>query len=94
LDEEQCLRTALFVYSKACLADTFVHEVFSNDIHVVQLTFLLQLKKVSKKSRSLLNFLIAKNGLFLRRSECIPSSSTQMTSLSFAPRISHFLLKL
>jgi len=64
LDEEHCLRAALFAYSKACLADTFVHEVFSNDIHVVQLTFLLQLKKVSKKSRSLLKFLTAQKDLF------------------------------
>jgi hypothetical protein len=53
-----------------------------------------QPKEVTKKGRSLLKFLTAKNGLFLGRFECIPSSSTQMTSLSFALRISHFLLKL
>jgi hypothetical protein len=49
-----------------------------------------QPKEVTKKGRSLQKFLTAKNGLFLGRYECIPSSSTQMTSLSFAPRISHF----
>jgi hypothetical protein len=39
-----------------------------------------QPKEVTKKGRSLLKFLTAKNGLFLGRYECIPSSSTQMTS--------------
>jgi hypothetical protein len=39
-------------------------------------------------------FLNHKNGLFLGRFECFPSSSTQMTSMSFASRISHCLLKL
>jgi hypothetical protein len=50
--------------------------------------------QVTKKKPPLQKFLTAKNDLFLGRYECIPSSSTQMTSLSFALRISHFLLKL
>jgi hypothetical protein len=57
-------------------------------------TLLQQRKRVSRKRRSLLKFLTAKNDSFLGRYECIPSSSTQMTSLSFALRMSHFLLKL
>jgi hypothetical protein len=54
-------------------------------------TLFQQQKKVSRKCRSLLKFFTAKNGLFLGRFECFPSSFTQMTSMSFAPRISLFL---
>jgi hypothetical protein len=54
-----------------------------------------QQQKIShQKMPPLLKFLTAQNGLFLGRYECIPSSFTQMTSLSFAPKISHFELKL
>jgi hypothetical protein len=59
------------------------------------LTYFLATAKESKQRKpSLLKFLTAKNDLFLGRCECVPSSSTQMTSLSFAPRISHSMLKL
>jgi hypothetical protein len=53
-----------------------------------------QPKEVTKKGRSLLKFLTAKNGLSLGRCECFPSSSTQMASMPFAPKISLFELKL
>ncbi|MFT7261212.1 MAG: hypothetical protein ACI9MS_003086 [Glaciecola sp.] len=57
-------------------------------------TFFQQQKISNQKMPPLLKFLTAKNGLFLRRSECIPSSSTQMASLPFAPKTSLFELKL
>jgi hypothetical protein len=38
-----------------------------------------QPKEVTKKDRSLLKFLTAKNGLFLGRFKCVHPTSTQMT---------------
>jgi hypothetical protein len=59
--------------------------------HPCCLTYFLATAQESKQRKpSLLKLLTAKNGLFLGRYECIPSSSTQMASLSFAPRTSHF----
>jgi hypothetical protein len=84
----------LFVFrtTKARYAPSSVKVFVLNPFKPV--TSFQQPKEVTKKSRSLLKFLTAQKGLFLGRYECIPSSSTQMTSLSFALRISHFLLKL
>jgi hypothetical protein len=57
-------------------------------------TFFQQQKISNQKMPPLVKFLTAKNGLFLGRFECIPSRFTQMASLPFVPRTSHFLLKL
>jgi hypothetical protein len=58
-----------------------------------------QPKEVTKKGRSLQKFLTAQKDLLYGRqprcrSKCVPPTFTQTTSLSFAPKISLFALKL
>jgi hypothetical protein len=48
--------------------------------HFEPVTSFQQPKEVTKKGRSRLKFLTAKNDLLLGRYECIPSSFTQITS--------------
>ena len=62
-------------------------------------TLFQQQKIVTRKCRSLLKFLTAQKSLFYGRQprcryKCVPPTFAQMTSLSFAPKISLFVLKL
>jgi hypothetical protein len=78
LSQFQTVAVVYFLKAKARFAPSSMMVLVLNPFKPV--TSFQQPKEVTKKGRSLPKFLTAKNGLFLGRFECIPASSTQMTS--------------